>query len=90
MNIIQDLFGKSPFGPLVEHTKKVHECVEMLKPLMEALVNEDYKEIRRIRFPGWNMRRIQSNMMCGSIFPGATLCLLSGWSLKGSSAARIK
>ena len=32
MNIIQDLFGKSPFGPLVEHTKKVHECVEMLKP----------------------------------------------------------
>ena len=36
MNIIQDLFGKSPFGPLVEHTKKVHECVEMLKPLMEG------------------------------------------------------
>jgi predicted phosphate transport protein (TIGR00153 family) len=49
MNIIQDLFGKSPFGPLVEHTRKVHECVEMLKPLMEALVNEDYKEIRKIQ-----------------------------------------
>ena len=49
MNIIQDLFGKSPFGPLVEHTKKVHECVEMLKPLMEALVNEDFDEIRRIQ-----------------------------------------
>jgi predicted phosphate transport protein (TIGR00153 family) len=49
MNIIQDLFGKSPFGPLVEHTKKVHECVEMLKPLMEALVNEDYEEIHRIQ-----------------------------------------
>ena len=49
MNIIQDLFGKSPFGPLVEHTKKVIECVEMLKPLMEALVNEDYEEIHRIQ-----------------------------------------
>jgi predicted phosphate transport protein (TIGR00153 family) len=49
MNIIQDLFGKSPFGPLVEDTKKVHECVEMIRPLMEALVNEDYEEINRLQ-----------------------------------------
>ena len=49
MNIIQELFGKSPFGPLVEHTKKVHECVEVIRPLMEALVNEDYDEIRRLQ-----------------------------------------
>ena len=48
MNIIQDLFGKSPFGPLVEHTKKVHECVEVIRPLMEALVNEDYDEILKL------------------------------------------
>ncbi|TFH48792.1 MAG: DUF47 family protein, partial [Methanothrix sp.] len=49
MNIIQELFGKSPFGPLVEHTEKVHECVEVIRPLMEALVNEDYDEIRRLQ-----------------------------------------
>jgi predicted phosphate transport protein (TIGR00153 family) len=49
MNIIQELFGKSPFGPLVEHTKKVHECVEVIRPLMEALVNEDYDEILRLQ-----------------------------------------
>jgi predicted phosphate transport protein (TIGR00153 family) len=49
MNIIQELFGKSPFGPLVEHTKKVHECVEVIRPLMEALVNEDYDEIRKLQ-----------------------------------------
>ena len=49
MNIIQELFGKSPFGPLVKHTQKVHECVEMIRPLMEALVNEDYDEIRRLQ-----------------------------------------
>lgn len=49
MNIIQDLFKKSPFGPLVEHTKKVHECVEMLHPLMTALINEDYAEIEELQ-----------------------------------------
>ncbi|WP_028583330.1 TIGR00153 family protein [Desulfogranum mediterraneum] len=45
-SLIGDLFGTSPFGPIVEHSKKVHECVEMLWPLMEALVNEDYATIR--------------------------------------------
>ncbi|MDH3394300.1 MAG: TIGR00153 family protein [Desulfobulbaceae bacterium] len=43
MALITDLFGKSPFGPLVEHTKKVHECVEMLWPLMEAAINDEYE-----------------------------------------------
>jgi predicted phosphate transport protein (TIGR00153 family) len=45
MSIIQDLFSGSPFGPLVEHTKKVHECVEVVRPLMEALAHENYIEI---------------------------------------------
>jgi predicted phosphate transport protein (TIGR00153 family) len=49
MSIIQELFGKSPFGPLVQHTQKVTECVEIIRPLMEALVNEDYVEIRRLQ-----------------------------------------
>ena len=49
MSIIQELFGKSPFGPLVEHTKKVTECVEIIRPLMEALVNEDYVKIERLQ-----------------------------------------
>ncbi|MDH5299413.1 MAG: TIGR00153 family protein [Desulfobulbaceae bacterium] len=48
MALIHDLFGKSPFGPLVEHSKKVHECVEMLWPLMEAVVNEDYDTIPQL------------------------------------------
>lgn len=45
---ITDLFGKSPFGPIVEHSKKVHECVELLWPLMEALVEEDYDSIKML------------------------------------------
>ncbi|MDH4319321.1 MAG: TIGR00153 family protein [Desulfobulbaceae bacterium] len=47
-SLIGDLFGKSPFGPIVEHSKKVHECVELLWPLMEALVAEDYEEIHTL------------------------------------------
>ncbi|GAG30333.1 unnamed protein product, partial [marine sediment metagenome] len=27
MSLIREVFGASPFGPLLEHTKKVHECV---------------------------------------------------------------
>ncbi|MFP7753193.1 TIGR00153 family protein [Thermodesulfobacteriota bacterium B35] len=46
--LIADLFGKSPFGPIVEHSKKVHECVELLWPLMEALVAEEYEKIRKL------------------------------------------
>ncbi|MGV1101074.1 TIGR00153 family protein [Thiovibrio sp. JS02] len=49
MSLISDLFGKSPFGPLVEHSKKVHECVELIKPLMDALFREDYEEIHRLQ-----------------------------------------
>jgi predicted phosphate transport protein (TIGR00153 family) len=43
---VADLFGKSPFGPIVEHTKKVHECVELLWPLMETLVNENFDQLK--------------------------------------------
>lgn len=49
MSLIAELFGKSPFGPLVEHSKKVHECIELVKPLMEALIAEDYVEIRKLQ-----------------------------------------
>ncbi len=28
-SLINDLIGKSPFGPIVEHTKKVHQSVEL-------------------------------------------------------------
>ena len=45
---ITDLFGKSPFGPIVEHSKKVHECVELLWPLMETLVNEDFDQLKTL------------------------------------------
>ncbi|HRU04901.1 MAG TPA: TIGR00153 family protein [Candidatus Brocadiia bacterium] len=49
MSLIAELFGKSPFGPLVQHAKKVRECVMLIKPLMEACVREDWDEIHRLQ-----------------------------------------
>jgi uncharacterized protein len=49
MGLIGELFGKSPFRPLVEHATKVHECVKLVKPLMEACVREDWEGIHRLQ-----------------------------------------
>lgn len=49
MSIIHELFGASPFGPLVQHTEKVHECVRLIEPLLEALIEEDYERIHRLQ-----------------------------------------
>ena len=49
MSLIKELFGKSPFGSLVEHTKKVHECARLVRPLMAALIKEDYEEVHRLQ-----------------------------------------
>lgn len=49
MSLIRELFGKSPFGPLVEHARKVHECVRLVTPLLEACVAEDYEEVHRLQ-----------------------------------------
>jgi len=49
MSLIQELFGESPFEPLVEHTQKVHECVELITPLMDAAIEGDYEEIHRLQ-----------------------------------------
>ena len=49
MSLIGELFGMSPFRALVEHSKKVHECVKLVKPLIVACVREDYEEIHRLQ-----------------------------------------
>jgi predicted phosphate transport protein (TIGR00153 family) len=49
MTLIGELFGKSPFVPLLEHSKKVHECVKLVRPLTEAWVREDWAEIHRLQ-----------------------------------------
>ena len=49
MSLIKELFGQSPFGPLVEHTKKVHECVKLIEPLTQALLDGNQKEVHRLQ-----------------------------------------
>ncbi|MGQ9672528.1 MAG: TIGR00153 family protein [Candidatus Aminicenantales bacterium] len=48
MTILTKLFGKSPFEPLYEHMLKVNECVNLVKPLMEALLADDHKQVSEI------------------------------------------
>ena len=38
MSLIQQIFGSSPFQPLVEHTGKVQECGELFPLLAKTLV----------------------------------------------------
>lgn len=49
MGLIAELFGKSPFGALVRHTEKVHECVSLVRPLLEACVAGDYQKVHELQ-----------------------------------------
>lgn len=48
MRVLSRFFGPSPFAQLHEHSKKVHECVELLHPLANALLAEDYEKIEEL------------------------------------------
>ena len=48
MGVLSMFFAPSPFAQLHEHTKKVHECVELMRPLASALLEEDYEKIEEL------------------------------------------
>lgn len=48
MGILEKFFAPSPFVQLHEHAKKVHECVELIRPLADALLAEDYEKIEEL------------------------------------------
>ncbi len=48
MGVLDRFFAPSPFVKLHEHSKKVHECVELLHPLANALLAEDYEKIEEL------------------------------------------
>jgi predicted phosphate transport protein (TIGR00153 family) len=48
MGVLDSFFAPSPFIQLHEHAKKVHECVELIRPLTDALLAEDYKKIEKL------------------------------------------
>ncbi len=48
MGVLSKFFAPSPFVQLHKHSKKVHECVELLRPLADALLVEDYEKIEEL------------------------------------------
>jgi predicted phosphate transport protein (TIGR00153 family) len=48
MGVLDRFFAPSPFIQLHEHAKKVHECVELIRPLTDALLAEDYEKIEKL------------------------------------------
>ena len=48
MKFMKKAFGASPFTMIVEHTKQVHECVKLVRPLTDALLSGDYARIEEL------------------------------------------
>lgn len=46
---LSTLFGKSPFEPLVEHARKVHACVEYIRPVAEAILAGDVEKLKELQ-----------------------------------------
>ena len=47
---LMGVFGKSPFEPLVEHARKVHECVKLVRPIADAILAGDTKRLDDLQF----------------------------------------
>lgn len=49
MKTLEKLFGESPFGHLVDHARKIHECVALVRPIAEAMMKGDPKVLRDLQ-----------------------------------------
>ena len=43
------IFGSSPVSPLQKHKSKVYACASELVPLFNAVINEDWDEVARLK-----------------------------------------
>jgi len=50
MGSLLGVFGKSPFEPLVEHARKVHDCVKLVRPIADALLAGDQAQVNELQF----------------------------------------
>lgn len=48
MRTFFELFARSPFEPLLRHAEKVREVVDLLPPLIDALLDEDFERTREL------------------------------------------
>jgi len=49
MRNLLKIFGRSPFELLVEHARKVHECVSMIRPVAEAILVGDADRLAELQ-----------------------------------------
>ncbi|MCG3177914.1 MAG: hypothetical protein BIFFINMI_00236 [Phycisphaerae bacterium] len=49
MRNLGDLFGQSPFEPLVDHARKVHDCVALIRPIAEAIIAGDMERLAQLQ-----------------------------------------
>ena len=49
MRNLSGIFGRSPFEPLVEHARKVHECVVLIRLIAEAVLAGDQERLRDLQ-----------------------------------------
>jgi uncharacterized protein len=49
MHGLEKLFGESPFGHLVEHARKIHECVKLLRPVADTIIVGDMTLLRDLQ-----------------------------------------
>lgn len=47
LNSLGNLFGKSPFGPIQEHMKRVQNCAEALRPFFDSALANDWPQARK-------------------------------------------
>jgi predicted phosphate transport protein (TIGR00153 family) len=49
MRTLSGIFGRSPFEPLVDHARKVHECVALVRPIADAILTGDQQRLRELQ-----------------------------------------
>lgn len=49
MTAFNMIFGESPFSHLVEHARKIHECIGLLRPIANAIIAGDTSRLRELQ-----------------------------------------
>jgi predicted phosphate transport protein (TIGR00153 family) len=49
MEALGKILGESPFGRLVDHSRKIHECVALIRPIADAIIVGDIPLLRELQ-----------------------------------------
>jgi predicted phosphate transport protein (TIGR00153 family) len=49
MTTLISIFGESPFSQLVEHARKIHECISLIRPIADAIIAGDTQKINELQ-----------------------------------------